>query len=336
MFHHPQRPSMRARDSSGNQVSLLNDEPAKQSPQELAYAQQPDFLSYGSPGMIRSNSSASNSTPSTPDLMRANSYDSQHTTDPHSPTTPPYHDGFGQQVAYANVGQYKENMYEPQEGMSYYPPPPPPQQYSMAPRPASFDEPRRASYPEPQVHEEEQYPKGAKRYPCRFKDSHGCDRTFTTSGHASRHSKIHTAEKAVQCTFLGCQKKFTRADNMKQHLETHYKDRARGVASKPSKPSTLTVAAGIKKQQRVPSRASSRAEHRLSPMPMPPMMQMPMPMPMPMQIADQPLMDPALFEPYYPPPSTSYNMTGVQEALDSPPMSNGLDALAAAAAQSQD
>ena len=67
----------------------------------------------------------------------------------------------------------------------------------------------------------------AKRYPCRFRDSHGCEKTFTTSGHASRHSKIHTAEKAVQCTFAGCQKKFTRADNMKQHLETHYKDKTR-------------------------------------------------------------------------------------------------------------
>ncbi|KAL3961688.1 hypothetical protein ACCO45_003211 [Purpureocillium lilacinum] len=57
--------------------------------------------------------------------------------------------------------------------------------------------------------------------------SHGCEKTFTTSGHASRHSKIHTAEKAVQCTYPGCQKKFTRADNMKQHLETHYKDKSR-------------------------------------------------------------------------------------------------------------
>ena len=66
-----------------------------------------------------------------------------------------------------------------------------------------------------------------KRYPCRYRESHGCEKTFTTSGHASRHSKIHTAEKAVQCTFAGCQKKFTRADNMKQHLETHYKDKSR-------------------------------------------------------------------------------------------------------------
>lgn len=102
-----------------------------------------------------------------------------------------------------------------------------------------------------------------KRYPCRFKDSHGCEKTFTTSGHASRHSKIHTAEKAVQCQFPGCQKKFTRADNMKQHLETHYKERSRASASKtisaPAKSphSPLTVAAGVKKS--VSSGRSSRA-----------------------------------------------------------------------------
>jgi hypothetical protein len=70
--------------------------------------------------------------------------------------------------------------------------------------------------------------KGPKRYPCRFRATHGCDKTFTTSGHASRHSKIHTAEKAVACTHPGCEKKFTRADNMKQHLETHYKGKSRG------------------------------------------------------------------------------------------------------------
>jgi len=76
--------------------------------------------------------------------------------------------------------------------------------------------------------------KATKRYPCRFKDTHHCDKTFTTSGHASRHSKIHTAEKAVQCTFDGCNKKFTRADNMKQHLDTHYKDKPRYSSSRPS------------------------------------------------------------------------------------------------------
>jgi len=300
----------------------LNDEPTKS--QDYHYSP-PEFLGYGSPGMIAAASTNSNSTPSTPDLMRAESYDSQQQTDPHSPTTPPYIDDYGRQMPYNGLGSYKDPMYEQHEAMNFYPPAP---QYTMPVRP-TYETTRLPSFSEPQSYEEEQYPKGAKRYPCRFKESHGCDRTFTTSGHASRHSKIHTAEKAVQCTFAGCQKKFTRADNMKQHLETHYKDRARGSSSKSSSKSSsaLTVAAGVKKQQRVPSRASSRAEIRPSPV------QAQIPMAIPMQIAEQPLMDPALFEPYFPPSSASFTMTDVQEPLQA---SNGLDALAAAAAQSQD
>ncbi|KAL5344395.1 transcriptional repressor [Pseudogymnoascus australis] len=62
---------------------------------------------------------------------------------------------------------------------------------------------------------------GTKRYPCRYSEAVGCEKTFTTSGHASRHSKIHTCGKGIQCAFSGCPKKFTRADNMKQHCETH-------------------------------------------------------------------------------------------------------------------
>jgi hypothetical protein len=104
---------------------------------------------------------------------------------------------------------------------------------SVAKRPLRLDTNRANS------HEDESAPasdRPAKRYPCRFRDSHGCEKTFTTSGHASRHSKIHTAEKAVQCTFAGCQKKFTRADNMKQHLETHYKDKSRTTGHRSQKP----------------------------------------------------------------------------------------------------
>lgn len=57
------------------------------------------------------------------------------------------------------------------------------------------------------------------KYPCPFGASHGCSATFTTSGHASRHSKKHTGEKSVHCPI--CHKAFTRKDNMKQHIRTH-------------------------------------------------------------------------------------------------------------------
>lgn len=67
-----------------------------------------------------------------------------------------------------------------------------------------------------------------KRYPC--KDP-SCDRTFTTSGHASRHAKIHEGNKPISCTFPGCPKRFTRQDNMKQHLETHRREKTRSTAA---------------------------------------------------------------------------------------------------------
>ncbi|CAD6887684.1 unnamed protein product [Tilletia caries] len=51
-------------------------------------------------------------------------------------------------------------------------------------------------------------PDGKKRYPCSFP---GCDKTFSTSGHAARHSRIHT----------GCKAKFSRQDNSLQHYRTH-------------------------------------------------------------------------------------------------------------------
>ncbi|PTB64123.1 hypothetical protein BBK36DRAFT_1124813 [Trichoderma citrinoviride] len=93
-----------------------------------------------------------------------------------------------------------------------------------------------------------------KRYPCRYRELHGCEKTFTTSGHASRHSKIHTAEKAVHCQYPGCHKKFTRADNMKQHLETHFKDKTRSSSG-----SHRTSKASLASSARRSSTASSRS-----------------------------------------------------------------------------
>lgn len=69
-----------------------------------------------------------------------------------------------------------------------------------------------------------------KKFPCRFSHTPPifCQQTFTTSGHASRHAKIHKEEKGIGCVYPDCGKRFTRADNMKQHLETHFRVRGRG------------------------------------------------------------------------------------------------------------
>ncbi|KUI66664.1 Transcriptional regulator NRG1 [Cytospora mali] len=80
-----------------------------------------------------------------------------------------------------------------------------------------------------------------KRYPCKFRETYSCYKTFTTSGHASRHAKIHTAEKTVPCSWPGCNRRFTRSDNMKQHLETHKKDKPRASNRQIRRPSLAAI-----------------------------------------------------------------------------------------------
>lgn len=198
---------MHFRDAAGRKVSLLNDDSS-------ACERHAPHTSFQSPGRVssqsypspRSNSSNSN----TPELLRSDSYDSQiSSSDAISPMTPSV------DFAYTRPSLYHLSQEVGADGALSKRP-----SYAGSSHSASFDDEMSTMADRP-----------GKRYPCRYRDSHGCDKTFTTSGHASRHSKIHTAEKAVQCTFSGCSKKFTRADNMKQHLETHYKDKSRSSGS---------------------------------------------------------------------------------------------------------
>ncbi|KAI0140820.1 hypothetical protein BJ166DRAFT_112218 [Pestalotiopsis sp. NC0098] len=198
---------MQARDATGRQVSLLNDD------------------SYSRPLSFRSASSYQTTgeispLPHTPELLRSNSYDSNMSNyDPLSPMTPAVYDF--SRSPYDDV-YTSEKSATLKQRPTY-----------LESRTSSFMDEESSNSPVPE--------RSAKRYPCRYRDSHGCEKTFTTSGHASRHSKIHTAEKAVQCTYPGCHKKFTRADNMKQHLETHYKDKSRSSSKSSSSKSSLSA-----------------------------------------------------------------------------------------------
>ena len=212
---------MHVRDASGRRVSLLNDEDHQQD--RIQHSRRPlvhHSLSHGSVQSYATSRSDSSS-PNTPELHRSDSYDSQMSnSDAMSPMTP------NVDYTYPRPSLYAISQHEYPDSSAKRP------SYASSARADSYDDEGMSS-PLPD--------RPGKRYPCRYRDSHGCEKTFTTSGHASRHSKIHTAEKAVQCTFLGCQKKFTRADNMKQHLETHFKDKSRSAAiTRPHRPSVMS------------------------------------------------------------------------------------------------
>ncbi len=217
---------MHTRDASGRQVSLLNDEHGYATPQRLAYR----AASHAASSRPFLSASASSSY-SAPELLRSDSYDSQMSNESPSPMTPTpaYSDYSRGGGAYADdVRSPYDDYWADGNGL-----PTPKRTGSFGDGVSSpyVDDDDAATSPSTVTGAAD---RSGKRYPCRYRDSHGCDKTFTTSGHASRHSKIHTAEKAVQCTFHGCPKKFTRADNMKQHLETHYKDKSRASSSRPS------------------------------------------------------------------------------------------------------
>ena len=95
---------------------------------------------------------------------------------------------------------------------------------------------------------------GKKRYPCPFP---GCDKTFSTSGHSSRHSRIHTGEKPYRCSYPGCNAQFSRYDNSLQHYRTHIVSskggrKSRSSKSKSGQSSTPSAGSGSSKSVSVP------------------------------------------------------------------------------------
>lgn len=335
------------RDASGRTISILQDsnEPdyePRTSQKTGLYSQPPPFNSLLIPHNMQSHGSYASaaphreslrSHPSTPDLMRSDSYDSQTSNDPASPITP--NSTYQEQLsprnwAHSTVGLPSSDTFNPASkaqtasGPAYRgearPVLPPISSFASLPSPRTATSPS-AAYPYDAMlrhrssssleehhyrrsfDAREDYPasvldagadasmqrnvehhndfkhqapsplsleqdhgmdldeeddsaestspgkKGPKsktctspkRYPCKFRETYSCYKTFTTSGHASRHAKIHTAEKTVPCSWPGCNRRFTRSDNMKQHLETHKKDKPRASTRQTRRPSLAAI-----------------------------------------------------------------------------------------------
>jgi hypothetical protein len=51
----------------------------------------------------------------------------------------------------------------------------------------------------------------------------GCDKHFSTSGHARRHSRIHASLRPFECPHIDCDATFTRRDNCSQHQKSRHR-----------------------------------------------------------------------------------------------------------------
>ncbi|KAI5855774.1 hypothetical protein BZA05DRAFT_333293 [Tricharina praecox] len=77
--------------------------------------------------------------------------------------------------------------------------------------------------------------RSSRRYTCH------CGKSFTTSGHLARHTRIHTGEKNYVCPDAGCAARFSRQDNCMQHYRTHQSGSGNKRAARKRRMSTETL-----------------------------------------------------------------------------------------------
>ncbi|GAA5806262.1 hypothetical protein EDC94DRAFT_283388 [Helicostylum pulchrum] len=68
-----------------------------------------------------------------------------------------------------------------------------------------------------------------------------CQMVFTRSEHLARHTRKHTGEKPFLCVVPGCDRSFSRFDNMIQHTQTHKATTTRSKSPSPTISSSSSV-----------------------------------------------------------------------------------------------
>ncbi|KAI9890385.1 MAG: hypothetical protein M1814_004171 [Vezdaea aestivalis] len=186
---------MEGTNSNGRRVSLLNVGPsARPGLSPLVQTRAPTYPRNGSYSAASQQQQQQQQpwspaySPRTPDLLRSDSWSSSQHTNPSSPATP--------HSSYEDMDTARYRSLSNVDNADYY----------------------QAGLPELSDPDKSQ----KKRHPCGLAAKTGCDKMFTTSGHAARHAKVHTGEKDTPCP--DCGKYFARVDNMKQHLKTHKKE----------------------------------------------------------------------------------------------------------------
>ncbi|KAI9644826.1 hypothetical protein NHQ30_006853 [Ciborinia camelliae] len=254
-------PALKGRDSTGHEVALLNHPSSVPQSQQrpIQSSQRPIQSSMDQIGrnprthpqaqhMERGISNRSiESIMSVPSLLTRDSTDSPHANQTRSPDSPILDHGGN----YALSNQYeKDHGYlgmnhreEPRSGFSGSP-------WNIGSMYSYGRNPREEMQP---LHRRSSNTKERKilsrrRYPCPYRERENCHALLTTSGHATRHGKIHESPK-VRCTVFGCMRRFTRRDNMKQHLAIHFKNKPRsssGIVGSNGR-SSLTMSAEVQR-----------------------------------------------------------------------------------------
>lgn len=97
----------------------------------------------------------------------------------------------------------------------------------------------------------------AGQYPCPFRESLGCTKTFAWPPGAYRHAKSHGKDKPLVCPYPKCQKKFYHQSHLQSHMDIHNKAQAAeslaGTANSTPSPSDDVVEDGTGNSQLSPT-----------------------------------------------------------------------------------